>query len=227
MNINIEDIPFFSGLSKQEIDTFKPYLVKRSYKKGTSIHRDGDPCASIFFVGAGRVKLFRNSTEGKEQIYEILGPGDTCACNPGETDWCCGSNAEVLSESTLWFLPRATYLSLLQGQPKLPHALNQILAKRLQKFSTIIEEVTLMDSEKRVVKFLLDMLLEKHVQSPQSDILFIEATREEIAHRLGTTRETVARHISDLKRQKLIDVKPYQIIILNQKKLEKLLDTPR
>lgn len=221
--MEIKDIPFFQSLTKSEIEILKTCLVEKSFKKGEAIHSEGGECTSLFFVKAGRIKIFRISTEGKEQIYEVLGPGDTCACNPGEMSWTCGSSAEALSESRVWFLSRAAYARMIHDNLRLMHSLNELFAKKLQCFSDIIEEVTLKDTKKRLVKFLLDMLEHKHSLSPRSDTLFIEATREEIAHRLGAARETVARHISDLKRQQLIDVKPYQIIILNQKGLEELL----
>jgi len=223
MPLAIKDIPFFHELSSSELDAISACLIEKKFKKGEVVHREGGECTSLFFIKAGRVKVFRTSNQGKEQIYEVLGPGDTCACNPGEAVWKCASSAEVLDDSTLWFVAREQYVRMVKNNSKLMHALNDLFAKRLQCFGDIIEEVTLKDSKKRLVKFLLDMLAHKKITSPKNDILFIESTREEIAQRLGTARETIARQISILKRKKLIDVKPYQIIILDQKGLEKLL----
>jgi len=223
MTVEIKDIPFFKNLTALEMSELKKCLVERSFKKSQILHGEGSECSEIFFVKSGRVKIHRLSHTGKEQIYEVLGPGDTCACNPGETSWKCGLNAEALSDCTVWFLSRGIYLRLLADSPVLMHSLNELFAKRLQCFGNIIEDVTLKDSKKRVIKFLLDMLQHKHSLVPQSDTLFIEATREEIAHRLGMARETVARQISNLKRQKLIDVRPYQIIIIDEEKLKSML----
>jgi len=223
MSLEIKDIPFFHDLAKAELEALKTCLIEKTFKKGEILHNDGGECTALFFVKAGRVKIFRTSVEGKEQIYEVLGPGDTCACNPGELSWTCGSSAEALSESSVWFLSRPAYVAMIRGNAKLMHSLNALFAKRLQCFSNIIEEVTLKDSKKRLIKFLLDLLEHKHALAPKSDVLFIEATREEIAHRLGTARETIARHLSELKRQGMIEIKPYQIIIVNQKGLEALL----
>lgn len=223
MPIEIKDIPFFRGLSEAELVSVKSCLIEKKFKKGEIVHSEGGDCQSLFFVKAGRVKVYRTSASGKEQIYEILGAGDTCACNPGELKWRCNSSSEVLDESVLWFLSRENYVRMVSGNSKLMHALNELFAKRLQCFGNLIEEVTLKDSKARLVKFLLDMLKEKRGGDSKNSTLFIPSTREEIAHRLGVARETVARHISALKRKKLIDVKPYQIDILNKKGLEDLL----
>lgn len=222
MSLEIKDIPFFHELSKVELKALSTCLIEKSFDKGQVIHNEGTDCTVLFFVKAGRVKVYRSSSEGREQIFEVLKPGDTCACNPGEISWHCGSTAEALEDCILWFLPREKYLRMIQENSKVMHSLNALFAKRLQCFSNIIEEVTLKDTKKRLIKFLLDML--DHRNSPQKgNVLFIESTREEIAQRLGTARETIARHISDLKRKKLIDVKPYQIIILNKEGLQALL----
>lgn len=53
---------------------------------------------------------------------------------------------------------------------------------------------------------------------------FIPFTREEIAQRIGTVRETVARNLYQLKREKLTDIKPYQIVIRNKEGLQRLLE---
>lgn len=224
MPLEIKNIPFFHDLSSSELDAISSCLIEKKFKKGEIVHSEGGQCTSLFFVKTGRVKVYRTSNQGKEQIYEVLGPGDTCACNPGEAVWKCATSAELLDDSTLWFLSREQYVRMVRNNSKLMHALNDLFARRLQCFGDIIEEVTLKDSKKRLVKFLLDMLAHKKTTSPQNDTLFIESTREEIAHRLGAARETIARQISGLKRRKLIDVKPYQIIILDKKGLEKLLE---
>ena len=130
------------------------------------------------------------------------------------------TTAEALTLSSIWFLSRDDYLKMVQASPQLTHTLNKIFADRLQCFSALIEEVSLKDVKKRLIKFLLDMLGEK---SEKEKVLFVPFTREEIAQRIGTARETVARNLYQLKRAKLIDIKPYQIVILDKERLEKLL----
>lgn len=223
MPLQIKDIPFFHDLSGSELEAAASCLSEKSFKKGETVHLEGTPCSRLFFVRSGRVKLYRTSSSGHEQIFEILGPGDTCACNPGELAWNCTSTAQALTPCELWFLSRENYVRMVKNNSKLMHALNELFAKRLQCFGDIIEEVTLKDTKKRLIKFLLDMANKKKSQNLKEEVLFIPSTREEIAHRLGAARETIARHISDLKRKKFIDVKPYQIIIRNKAALEELL----
>ena len=220
MAITIKDVPFFQGLSGKEFSAVRECLREKSFEKGESLFLEGSVCERVFFVRSGRVKLYRMAASGREQTLETLEPGDTCACNPGAVNWSCASTAEALTPCTVWFLSRENYVKLVQDNAKLSHTLNRLFAERLRCFSSLIEEVSLKDSRKRLIKFLLDML--EHGASEQN-ILVISFTREELAQRLGTTRETVARQLTELKRLKLVDIKPRQILILDKEGLGKLL----
>ncbi len=223
MALEVESIPFFHDLSVEEIKILKQCLIEKSYQKGEMLHIEDFPCSRLFFVRSGKIKTLRSSSDGREQILEILGAGDTCACNPGDLKWHCTTTAQALSPCTVWHLSRENYVKMIQNNSKWVHALNELFAKRLRCFSDLIEEFTLKDSKKRLVKFLFNMLETTKGKAYQEGVLFVFLTREEIAHRLGTARETVARHLSELRHKHLIDIQPYQIIIRDKKGLEALL----
>ncbi len=220
---NLQDASLFQGLSPNEIKFIKSRIKEKFYEKGELLFYDSKPCERIFVVRSGRVKIFRTAASGREQILEILSPGDTCACNPGSVAWCCSSSAQALTPCHTWFLSREDYVYFTKTNSKLTHALNQLFAKRLAQFSTLIEAISLDDTKKRLVKFILDLHDNSMAQKTQENLVSIPFTREEIAHRIGSSRETVTRHLSQLKRKKLISINPHQIIILNKNGLEKLL----
>lgn len=222
MPFYIKAAPLFQGLSESELKTIEACLKEKTFEKGDLLFREGECCERVFIVRSGRVKLYRIASSGREQTLETLEPGDTCACNPGSSTWSCSATAEALTPCTAWFLSRSDYIRMVQTNSKVSHTLNKLFAERLRNFSTLIEEVSLKDVRKRLVKFLLDMF-EKNSQTEKEGVLFIPFTREEIAQRLGAARETVARHLSELKEAKFIDIKPKQIIIRNKAGLEKLL----
>ena len=220
MTISIKDIPFFQDLTPDELGTVKQCLREKTFEKGETLFLEGSACERVFFVRSGRVKVARTASSGREQILETLGPGDTCACNPGTGGWACASNAEAVTPCTVWYLSRDHYMRFVRDNSKLSHALNRLFAERLQCLSALIEEVSLKDSKKRLIKFLLDLLKEER---PEKGKLKIPFTREELAQRLGVARETVARQLYALKRKKLIDIQPHEIHILNDEGLRKLL----
>jgi len=223
MAFALDKVQLFQGFSKNELDAIKPCLHEKSYQKGEVIFLEGSACERIFIVESGRVKIVRTSSSGREQILETLNPGDTCACNPGSIEWACSSTAEAVTACKVWFLSRQDYVRMVQTNSKVAHALNRLFAQRLQCFSSLIEEVSLKDTKKRLVKFIVDMLDEQKSISGKKGVLEIPFTRQEIAQRIGTARETVARHLYELKRKKLIDIKPKQIAVLDEENLRKLI----
>lgn len=166
------------------------------------------------FVLSGRVKIFRTSLNGREQILEVLGSGDTCACNPGATQWSCSASAQAMSDCELGILSRNQYVQLVKSNSTLSQALTRIFAQRLCRMSSLVEEVSLDAPDKRLIKFLLT------ISETTSRISF---THEEIAQRLGLVRETVTRHLKKLKDKKLVALKHPHIIILDKEALEKQL----
>ena len=230
MKSKLRDIPLFHDLSESELASVQSCLREKTFEKGAILFDEGKPCERVFVVLSGRVKLYRTSSSGREQILEALGPGDTCACNPGSSTWCCSSTAEAVTACKVWFLSRDDYVRMVGTSSKLTHTLNRLFAEKIQNFSNLIEEVSLKDVKKRLVQFLLQMLAakgdRKKAAGPRTgreEVLFIPFTREEIAQRIGAARETVARQLHQLKHSKLIEIKPYEILIRNKEGLEKLL----
>lgn len=222
----LKAIPLFKNLTEGELLNIRGCLREKAYKKGEVLFMEGRSCERIFIVQSGRIKIYRTTSSGREQILEMLNSGDTCACNPGTREWCCTATAEALADTTAWYLSREDYVRMVETNSKLAHALNHLFAERLQNMNKLIEQVSLMDSKKRLIKFLLDLQADgvaKRVTGKSSNVIAIPFTREEIAQRLGVARETVARQLYNLKDLGLIDVKPKQVIILKKEGLENLL----
>ncbi len=223
MSVPIKDVPLFQSLSPSELDSIQTCLREKSYEKGEILFSEGEMCQRVFIVREGRVKLYRIASTGREQILETLNSGDTCACNPGSAAWSCSSTAEAMTHCTVWYLSRDAYVNMVQKNPTFAQTLNRVFAERLRCFSSLIEEVSLKDVKKRLIKFLLDINDSEPTKRQSKETISIPFTREEIAQRLGTARETVARHLSELKQEELIEIKPKQVIIRNRTGLEKLL----
>lgn len=220
MPTNLNEVPLFRDFSPEELEQIKPLLREKSFEKGEVLNHEGQICERIFIVQEGKLKLCRISSSGREQTLEVLQRCETCACNPGSPGWKCPMTVQAVTPTKIWYLPRQDYARLVEQNMKFSHSLTQLFANRLIRYSTLIEQVSLDDVRKRLVKFLLDMLKKK--RGGKSGVLFIPFTRQDLAERLGAARETVARQISELRRKKLIDVKPYQIIIRDQEALENI-----
>ncbi len=221
--IKIRNILLFQDLSLKERNVIGKCLKEATFKKGEILFSEGMACERIFIVQSGRVKIFRLSSSGKEQILEVFGPGDTCACNPGVAHWSCSSSAQALTDCCVWTLSRFNYVQMVKSNSRMAHTLNRIFAERLCKFSSLIEMVSVDDPRKRLIKFILEMASHQECQCPEENCVCLTMTQDEIAQRLGITRVTVARHLQQLKNLTFISSHDRQITILDKKGLEKAL----
>ena len=223
ITLKLKEHLLFRGLSIREWENVRTCIKEKSYKKGEYVFECGEVCDRIIIIQSGSVKIFRLNSSGREQILEILEKGDTCACNPGVLDWSCSACARAMTPCRVWYLTRMDYVRLVNSNFKLSNALNHVLAQRLNRLNTLIEEVSLENSQKKLVKFLLGMIDAPECRCQEPNCLSIPYNYEEIAHRLGTVRETVTRHLNQFKRHGWIDIKPHQIIIRDRQALENIL----
>ena len=219
----LNDIALFRDLATKERNAIGKCLKEKTFKKGEILLSEGAVCERIFIVQSGRVKIFRLSSSGREQILEVLGPGDTCACNPGQAHWSCSSSAQALTNCTIWTLSRFNYVQMVKNNSRVAHTLNRIFAERLCRFSSLIEKVSLDDPRKRLIKFILEMANRPEYQCSKENCLYLGMTQEEIAQRLGLVRVTVARHLRQLQELKLISYHDHQITFLDKEGLQKAL----
>ncbi len=216
--MSFENLSLFQGIPAKELSKIKKQVKLEVYAKGELIFTETDPCEKIFIVQTGRMKIFRHSAQGKEQILEVLEPGESCACNPGATKWSCSASGQAMSPLKVWAVPRSVYTQLLESNHLLAKKLNQILAKRLCRFCSLIESVSLDDPAQRIAKFLLDAS-DGHLDEQGVREVNVILTHEEIAQRLGLARETVSRHLSRLAQKKIIRTKSRRIQILAAERL--------
>ena len=220
-SISFVDVPLFRGIPAIELKHIQACLIEKKVPKGQMLYLEGDKCNRILIVKSGRIKIFKISSGGREQILEILNPGDSCACNPGSQVWSCSSSAQALTEAVVWTISREQYTQLVRNNTQLSRSLTNLLAERLCRFGCLIEQVSLNDTQKRLARFILDMHENSVAKRREHNIISIPFTREEIAQRVGSTRETVTRHLNYFKKTGLIGIRPKEILILDVDGLQK------
>jgi CRP/FNR family transcriptional regulator len=223
MPVLLEELPFFYGVSEEDLSSIKKRLREKPFRKGEVLFFEGNACAGIFFVKSGWIKLYRTSDSGTVQSLEVLGPGEACTCNPGARDWICALTGQALTPCTVWFLPKEDYVKLVESSPEVSHLLNRIFAEKLQRAGSSIAELSSEDSRKRLAHLLLELLAKGGRKGSTRGVISVPLTREELAEMIGTSRETVVRQLYELRREKLIDIQSRKIVVLDPLGLKNLL----
>jgi CRP-like cAMP-binding protein len=211
-------IPLFEGLSRGQHEALARIAVNRSYKKGQTIFSEGDEGAGFYAIISGRVKIFKLSPEGKEQILHMMGAGEIFGEVPVFTGHEYPANAEAHINSLLLFFPRNSFIALVKKDPSLSLNMLALLSWRLRRFAAMIEDLSLKEVPGRLAAYLL--YLSK--RSSNKDDLELDISKGQLASILGTIPETLSRILGKMGRQGLIRSEGSRMRILDRATLEEI-----
>ena len=193
-------------------------MVEQTRKRGEWLFSEGDEGTGFYVVATGRVKVFKLSPEGKEQILHIFGPGEPF----GEVAVFEGTrfpaHASVLEESLIYFFPRDAFIGLIRKNPDLALKMLGVLSRRLRRFTALIEDLSLKEVPGRLAAYLI-YLSEKN-QGAQK--LELELSKSQLASLLGTIPETLSRILQKMMKAEFITVEGPRITILDHRGLAAL-----
>lgn len=215
---HLSQVDLFNGLSLQELDEVSRIVSDREYKKGEMIFFDGDEGVGFYIVINGRVKVYKVSPDGKEQIMHIFGPGQPFAEVPVFEGSCYPANAEAMEKSGLFFFPKKDFIKLIHENPSLAINMLASLSQRLKQFSNLIEALSLKEVPGRLASYLLYLSDKKG----SIDEFELDITKSQLASFLGTIPETLSRIFSKLANKELARINGPQIVILDRTGLEDL-----
>ena len=215
----IAAIPLFQGLSRGEYEDLAMIVVDQVIRKGQTIFEEGNEGSGFYVVLSGRVKVFKLSPDGKEQILHIFGAGEPF----GEAAVFAGekfpANAEALEESRVFFFPRLAFVELIGQNPSLALNMLAVLSRRLRKLASLVEDLSLKEVPGRLAAYLLYL---SEVKKGGVEVQ-LDVSKNQLASLLGTIPETLSRILAKLSREGFIkSTGPRQIQLLDRKGLKEL-----
>jgi len=211
-------IPLFQGLTAENHQQLASIVVQKLYKKNQTIFAEGDDGNGLYVVLSGRVKVFKLSHEGKEQILHIIGPGKPF----GEVAVFAGehfpAHAQAMEETKSFFIPRNAFIDVIKKNPSLAMNMLAMLSRRLRKFTALVEDLSLKEVPGRLSAYLLYLSETKqHARD-----LTLDISRGQLASLLGTIPETLSRILARMNSEDLIASDGRTIRILDREGLEEL-----
>ncbi|MGE4560986.1 MAG: Crp/Fnr family transcriptional regulator, partial [Desulfobulbus sp.] len=204
----------FNGLPEEQVRKVGEIAVSKRYSKGESIFFEGDPGIGFYMVARGKVKIFKTSFDGKEQILHIFGPGEPFGEVPVFHGNPFPANAEALSECEVLFFPRTEFVGLITGHPSLALNMLAVLALRLRRFTTQVENLSLKEVPGRLASHLQYLMEEQR----RRDKVILDIPKGQLASLLGTSSETLSRIFNKMSEEGLIRVEGKTIYILDSER---------
>lgn len=193
----------FRGLEPAALERIAVHCVVRRVAAGKQLFRTGDPCAGLWVVLRGRVRIYRASPDGREQVLHVQGPGQPLAEVPLFDGGPCPAHARVEEASELLYLSREAFEGLYRSEPAIADAIIRDLGSRLRHAVRLIEKISLRDVPSRVGLTLLELASGDGGSATRPFTL--TRTQAELAESLATSRESVARALRHLADEGLIE----------------------
>jgi CRP/FNR family transcriptional regulator, dissimilatory nitrate respiration regulator len=214
----ISDTMLFSGLPPEQLDAISGIARERRFQRGELIFSEGDEGNGFYVIADGRVKIFKVSPEGKEQILHIFGDGEPFGEVPVFTGRSFPATAEAITASHLIFFPRTAFVDLISAMPSLALNLLAILSFRLHRFTDQIENLSLKEVPGRLAAYLID-LSDEH---GGTDDVTLSVSKRQLASLLGTIPETLSRIFGKMSGRGIIRVNGAEIRIVDRDALADL-----
>ncbi|PIX26125.1 MAG: transcriptional regulator [Deltaproteobacteria bacterium CG_4_8_14_3_um_filter_45_9] len=214
--------PLFAGLKEEDLKKIRAIASLRQVGKKKVLFSEGEEAKGFYVILSGKVKIYKVSSEGKEQILHIVSAPDAFAEAALFLEGIYPAFAETLSDTQLLFFPKRDFIQLIQKNPQLSINMIVTLSHYLKRFALLIEELSLKEVSSRMAKYLIDLSskFSKEGKSPKE--VELDLSKTQLASKLGTISETLSRTLAKMKTKGIIDVKKNKILILNREALEKL-----
>lgn len=214
----ISRIPLFNGLPEDQLLAINQIAVEKKANKGEAIFSEGDEGKGFYVVLEGRVKIYKVSAEGKEQILHIFGQGQPFGEVPVFAGQKFPANAQAIAKGRLLFFPRTAFVALITENPSLSLNLLAIMSSKLREFTVQIENLSLKEMPARLASYLIYLADEQQSE----DAVTLGISKGQLASILGTIPETLSRIFAKLSGQDLIRVQGPKIALLDREGLEDL-----
>jgi CRP-like cAMP-binding protein len=192
--------PLFSALEPEAAEALRSTMARVALARGEALFNEGDPGDRLYVIVDGKIKLGATSTDGRETLLAILGPGEMFGelslFDPGPRT----STATALTDAHLLGVGHPDLEPWLRGRPEVAGSLLRALAHRLRRTNETMGDLVFSDVPGRVAKALLELSVKFGEPNDDGSIHVVhDLTQEELAQLVGASRETVNKALADFQ----------------------------
>ncbi|MGC1659596.1 MAG: Crp/Fnr family transcriptional regulator [Candidatus Acidiferrales bacterium] len=217
MNEVVETIlrktPLFASLTDKEMEALAGRVNNRRFERGALLFSEGDPCTGLFLVASGKIRIFKLSPTGREQVLAVEGPGSSFAELPVFDGGNYPASASALEDAEVLFISRKDFQNFCREHPEVALKVLAVVGSRLRRLVGIIEDLSFTTVRHRLIAVLLRLVQASGTASKEGVRLELTKTHQDLAAELGTVRELVSRNLSRLQAEGFLEVDGRIIIV--------------
>lgn len=212
---------FYSEVTaKQELENLSLDAEVRKFKPKDLLYEEGQHPRSLFLLLSGRVKIFQTNEYGKELIIQVLDAGDYFGYSPLIKDTSYTNSATCISDSEIRLIPKEDFFLLLYSNRDFSAQFIKLLASKAEETEKQLIDLAYSSVRRKVANAILSFINNKDIGE---GAVKIHATRDDLASKAGTAKETLIRTLSDFKKEGLVELESKSILIRDPNALENLI----
>lgn len=204
----------FGNASEEALKHLASHAIERHLHQGEILFVGGEVARGLYVAVSGALRAFRESEEGREQTIHVEGAGATFAEVPVFDNGPYPSTVMAEEDSVVLFLEKEIVRRFLLQNPEAALAALGVLADRLRKVTSLLEQLSLQDVAQRLAAMLLEEA-SKRGEVEDGVSFSLSAPHQRIAARLGSVREVITRILHRFANEQLIVIHGHRITILN------------
>jgi CRP/FNR family transcriptional regulator, cyclic AMP receptor protein len=217
--------PLLADLSPNELQMLAVRTVRKLFASGELLFSEGEPCNGLHIIARGKVRIFKTSVNGREQVLAVNGPGDTVAELPVFDGGPYPASASAADDAEIAFISRRDFHAYCLEHPEVALKVLAQVGARLRRLVGIIEELSFTTIRQRLIAALVKLAQSEGKQTTRGIEFQLPATHQELASQLGTVRELISRNLMRLQAEGLLDVDARHIIVRDINGLTALLES--
>lgn len=210
-------IPLLSSLDEMMLHEISKGVHTIEYKKGEKIFSRGEKADRLYIVCSGKMKIYKNTIDGREQIIYILADGDFIGgfnlLKEDEFDF----DAEALEDTSISTLEKSAFDSIILAHPEITLKVLEKAYERIRKAESLVERLSTNSSDAKVAGLLLNLMKDFGEKTDQGILLSLTINREEMGSYAGIARETVTRKLKLFEEMGLIKLIGTKRILIKSK----------
>ncbi len=185
---------------------------------------EGEPCHGLNIVSRGKVRIFKTSVNGREQVLAIEHPGDTVTEIPVFDGGPYPVSAVAVEDTEIAFISRHDFQAYCMEHPEVALKVLVVVGKRLRRLVATVEELAFTTIRQRLVSTLVRVAEAEGKQTARGVEFLLPTSHQELANQLGTVRELISRNLKRLQAEGFLEVDSRRIVVKNLKGLTDILD---
>ena len=220
----LEKTALFSSLSSFELQQLAARTLRKLFRSGEMLFSEGEPCQGLHIIARGKVRIFKTSVSGREQVLAVNVAGESVAELPVFDGGPYPASVIAVEDTEIAFISRRDFQAYCMEHPEVSLKVLSVVGARLRRLVGIIEELSFTTIRQRLISALVKLGQTSGKQTPRGIEFQLPATHQELASQLGTVRELISRNLMRLQAEGLLEVEGRQIVITDIKGLGALLE---